>query len=1291
MTRKGYTRYGAWAGNEYGDWAAMFASFCLRCAGVSQEGFPEGTGAYAWSVTLSEAGLYEGAEDGTPLPGDLVFLDADGDGTIDTVGIVTEVDEDGGSLTVIEGDYATADGDVVAENTYALSSSAIVGYGLLPEQEGEEADDTDSDGTGDSDDSDGTGDSDDSDGSGDSGSAEEGESLSSATVEPPMGGNLLTVASVDPEENLIATASEEGGSNELSTSTELEGFITNVSVKKLVDNNWVSVTSLNVNEGDQVQVTLDYDVPDGITGKTLTYTIPSTLAPSAEVTDGVIYDSSGKKAGTYTITQNASGDWILTLTYDNEYDTENAFSGTVTWTGTASVENTGENSTTKIGNYEIVIDANKTTSDLSVDKTADYSNLAVTSDVSMGYISYTVKVSTTLGTNGTVTITDTLTDNRNQYGQDWPGSWYDESSVVLYVVDASGNKTAVDLSQYTVTYTDNWNNETEEALAKYKAVRGKATYKPTLVISDLPELEAGSYYELSYNTKVNIARKDADGTKTVSNTVAAIDSSNNDQDTESKQVQYEVIDKGSKYNAETNTITWTIEVNEYGTYNMAGYKLGDVLGTYMDASALVGDIIITSAVTGKSMTISASDFFVTASQYQSGESGYTFSTSDWTTEELNGHFTITYTMEVTPGASGTATNQAFIYTKDVYYGVTRSRGVGRGTISKTYNASGSTSSSSGATYSWKITETVPTGQTSETLTDTIAQAVGEDADGNAVTVSGSHYALLSTLQSEIESNLTVTIQLQGVTDAKSRTLTYSEFLTEGGEVSVVYYDESGNIVTDSDAHVTSFAITVDTSNCTYYSATDPDSTCYLYKVELVYSTIADYSGAAAGYTYTFSNAATSSTLGATSTPTVTFTPAGTIKKAAKTSSTNENYTDANQSYTLGSDTDRIYYRLILTTDPGMDSAITVTDYLPEGVELAEEKVYVSLFPGWKDYTDVSYATEKQSDGTTLLTITIDGGYNSGLTSSATEGYSLYIYYSVSIAGDSYWDDAANSSKTYINTASWGALTADISVTVNRDTSQLEKTGSVSATPNSDGTYDVAYRLLVNPGAEDLSDTSDEIILQDKLTLPSGATATLDYTSVKLYYYYYDYETYGDYTSSKSYGSVDLTTLTEVGSSLWSYSYDSATNTVTFTLPDEMAFLLVYTYQVDIGTANSVSVSNTVASGTNTKSEDTVTITTGSSGASVSQGKVVVSKQDSTNAGILLENAVFTLYAYDTTSGTWKEYVTLTTGTNGQIELVVSKSQTTYFGNVDNSSVTVKPDTPVSPGGDQRPQRLRGGG
>lgn len=135
---RGYTRYGQWYGEPYGEWSGMFASFCLHYAGV--EGMPLSDDCEEWIKELSkeEYSLYHEASDTEyePVPGDMVFFDLDGDTKADHTGIISEVNisETENELKTIEGDWE----DKVQTVTRSVDDEKILGYGALPEQEKEE-------------------------------------------------------------------------------------------------------------------------------------------------------------------------------------------------------------------------------------------------------------------------------------------------------------------------------------------------------------------------------------------------------------------------------------------------------------------------------------------------------------------------------------------------------------------------------------------------------------------------------------------------------------------------------------------------------------------------------------------------------------------------------------------------------------------------------------------------------------------------------------------------------------------------------------------------------------------------------------------------------------------------------------------------------------------------------------------------------------------------------------------------------------------------------------------------
>ena len=139
---RGYSRYGAWYGNPYGAWDVMFLSYCLHFAGVPQTVVPQRAGVMALHSDLRGSQWLTDADGSTARPGDIVIyntltteqvavdessygialldLDEDPDTaaqltasepqvdtrtvTTETVGVVSAVDPDAGTLTVISGD-----------------------------------------------------------------------------------------------------------------------------------------------------------------------------------------------------------------------------------------------------------------------------------------------------------------------------------------------------------------------------------------------------------------------------------------------------------------------------------------------------------------------------------------------------------------------------------------------------------------------------------------------------------------------------------------------------------------------------------------------------------------------------------------------------------------------------------------------------------------------------------------------------------------------------------------------------------------------------------------------------------------------------------------------------------------------------------------------------------------------------------------------------------------------------------------------------------------------------------
>lgn len=134
----GYTRYGAFAGDPYCDnWSAAFASFCLYYAGMDESEAPGDTDCEAMLQHWEEAGSFSKPDAHQAQPGDLVFLDRDGNGKADSVGIVTLADAS--YVKAIEGNS----NEKVEENRISASDKTILGFGVTAASETDENDPAD--------------------------------------------------------------------------------------------------------------------------------------------------------------------------------------------------------------------------------------------------------------------------------------------------------------------------------------------------------------------------------------------------------------------------------------------------------------------------------------------------------------------------------------------------------------------------------------------------------------------------------------------------------------------------------------------------------------------------------------------------------------------------------------------------------------------------------------------------------------------------------------------------------------------------------------------------------------------------------------------------------------------------------------------------------------------------------------------------------------------------------------------------------------------------------------------
>ena len=634
-TVRHYTRYGAWYGNAYGAWDVMFLSYCLNYANVPQTMVPQRAGVQALRSDLRGSEWLKAAAEVELVPGDIVFYNnittetvaveedapqimndsADADIALlslepaaaepqteertvstETVGIVSDVEADNGTLTVISGDV---DGKVAEVSLRADEITDVIDLAAAHKAQEE-----------------------DRPAAGDISHEELGEQESALVIWPISEEELAQYPMM-----LSAELDEtDAAGNQALT-------VTKVTFQRREGNNWPDIQEgATVKEDDEIRMYVDFTLAPNTFPQlpgTVYYQLPGGLKLKEPITNGVIRDPSnvtndqkGEPVGSYTIDKD--GEVALTFEKD-KINPANAFNGTLMFTARANYSSS-QNGEITFGN-NIKLQIQKPDPDLG-DITKGFAENVMWSDAEGNfYIHWKVTVPTKNGSGGLVDIWDVLTQG------------YLSSSF-----DPTNSNGPVSITRYDA------DNKEKPLTGEYSGTYEISADGKELSYTRLPELQAGEKYELRYVTKIAAADLEkAKATPGASNRMYNMAYAKSEKVAEKQKENYvtfnnTMIEKKGNLNS-SGLIDWTVTIK--APHNDNGGFLKDYVLT---DKILQGEVDIVGNITIKSNNNNTD----TITQEEFAE-GYKLSNVD-----SNAHtYTVTY-KTTAPASGGTVENQAKI-------------------------------------------------------------------------------------------------------------------------------------------------------------------------------------------------------------------------------------------------------------------------------------------------------------------------------------------------------------------------------------------------------------------------------------------------------------------------------------------------------------------------------------------------------------------------------------------------------------------------------------------------------
>jgi LPXTG-motif cell wall-anchored protein len=336
---------------------------------------------------------------------------------VETVGIVSSVDSDADTLTVISGDV---DGKV-AEVT--LSNAEVLG--VVSVAAAQYAD----------------------------------EMLSSAVDGALKAPGMLTLAGEGPD--TLTSVKYVDFFDE--TKGTQNGGITGITVK-LGTKTLTPGKPIDLKDGDKLSLTYHFNIPEGalshLTSKTLTYHLPEGIQLDEEKQFPLTDNNTDKQVGTGVI----QTDGTVKLNFNKDYNIKMPFTGQFAFQAEASTVGDGESSTIHFPTeLELVV---KLPRDLAIKKEGA---TPVVEDGST-YIKYTITVSSTKGWSKPIEIQDELQNNATIAGE------YDQGSFKLVKIDS---KQEAPVNSYTNQFTTSTDGKPTFHITDLGALKAGEKYKLT--------------------------------------------------------------------------------------------------------------------------------------------------------------------------------------------------------------------------------------------------------------------------------------------------------------------------------------------------------------------------------------------------------------------------------------------------------------------------------------------------------------------------------------------------------------------------------------------------------------------------------------------------------------------------------------------------------------------------------------------------------------------------------------------------------------------------------------------